>query len=83
MSFETARPVTPESFGDQFRFHRRPQVQYPVRSEVKQSVNISQDTLARAASRHAVAPHVPKLSYSNRGKFSQNKRVGQFLAAFA
>ncbi len=83
MSFETARPVTPESTSQHFRFNRRPQVRYPVAEEVKQSVNISHDTLARAAVRNMASPNVPNLSYSRRGKLSDNTKIGQFLATFA
>lgn len=83
MSFETAKPVTPESFSQNFEFMRRPAVRYPLKGEVKQSVNISQDARARAATRSLKSPYAPKLSYAPTGLFSQSVPVGQHLSSFA
>ncbi|MDQ8205618.1 hypothetical protein [Pelagicoccus sp. SDUM812003] len=83
MSFETAKSVTPESFSQQFNFTRRPQVQYPVREAPKQSINISRDTLAKAARKKLHNPYAPKLSYGNKGVIDRGAPVGQILSSFA
>lgn len=83
MSFETAKPVTPESFSQNFEFMRRPAVRYAVKGGTKQSVNISQETLARTATRRLKHPQLPKLSYTPTGQFSQGAQVGQHLCAVA
>ncbi len=83
MSFETAKPVTPESFNQEFQFTRRPQVRYPVNKEAKQSVNISRETLSRAAQRHLQNPYAPKLSYGMNGRMEPSTLVGQRFSAVA
>lgn len=83
MSFETAKPVTPESFSQEFQFTRRPQVRYPVKSESKQSVNISKETKSRAAMRRMQNPYAPKLSYGTNGEISRGIAIGQFFSAVA
>ncbi|EDY84910.1 hypothetical protein VDG1235_4544 [Verrucomicrobiia bacterium DG1235] len=83
MSFETAKPVTPESFNQDFQFTRRPQVRYPAKKEAKQSVNISTDTRAKSAMRRMQNPYAPKLSYSDNGQISNGTATGQFFSAVA
>ncbi len=83
MSFETAKPVTPESFNQEFQFTRRPAVRYPANKEAKQSVNISKDTKSRIATRRMLNPYAPKLSYGTDGEISASKPIGQLFSAFA
>ncbi|MBK1875699.1 hypothetical protein [Pelagicoccus mobilis] len=85
MSFETARSVTPESFNQEFQFTKRPSVRYKVKTKAKakQTVNISNDTLSRAALRRLQNPYAPKQSYSENGTISAGTATGQFLSAFA
>lgn len=83
MSFETAKSVTPESFSQNFSFMRRPQVRYPVREEVRQSVNISRDTLAKVAQKKLHNPYAPRMSYGQNGAIERGAPVGQVLSSFA
>lgn len=83
MSFETARSVTPESFSQEFQFTRRPSVRYPVKNKAKQTVNISNDTMSRAALRRMQNPYAPKLSYSENGTISAGTATGRHFSAFA
>lgn len=85
MSFETARSVTPESFNQEFQFTKRPSVRYPVRNKAKtkQTVNISDETISRAALRRMQNPYAPKQSYGENGKISCGTPTGQLFSAFA
>ena len=83
MSFETARSVTPESFSQNFNFMRRPQVRYPVREEIKHSVNISRETLAKTAQRKLHNPYAPRMSYGQNGAIDRGAPVGQVFSSFA
>lgn len=85
MSFETARSVTPQSFGQEFKFTPRPSVRYPVKNggKSKQTVNISSDTLKRVAQRRLQNPHAPKLSYGENGEVASGAATGRFFSAFA
>ncbi|MDQ8186314.1 hypothetical protein [Pelagicoccus sp. SDUM812002] len=83
MSFETAKRITPESFNQEFQFTRRPSVRYPVKKDTKQSVNISKETLERAAHKHSPISHVPRQAYGTNGRIDRSTLVGQFLSVLA
>lgn len=83
MSFETARSVTPQSFNQEFQFTRRPAVRYPVKEKTKQAVNISKETLSKAAMHRMHSPYAPKLSYGENGRFSKGVMAGQIFNAVA
>lgn len=83
MSFESAKPITPESFSNAFSFARRPSVRYPAAGAVRQSVNISDETRTKAALRNLKRPYAPRMSYDQRGIIGKEGPVGLFLRASA